>query len=265
MWEHWTLSTIKSSEMKLTDIGYYNSYIKNVSIKVGKNHKPFVCNNFDEADDYSSDPWQYEVNKHCFRGRNWKFRKVPAFFGCSFTFGIGVKTPFPQIIENMYGGNAVLPNLGIPGGASLDIIKSFVTMAQLHPMSHAFISLPQIDRMFTPEVLEDKWIFSDVIPNALDKTHWKASKQRKQVEVWVGDLARAYTVDYIDWAELVAKQRGIKLYWSSWDVETDKFIKPYITNHFKWPLGDRKGRDGMHPGPVVHETVAQTIWDIING
>ena len=263
---NWKLKNIQSSKSNLEDIGYLNSWIKNISL--WKNYENIEWNDpyFNNKELYfDKDPWHYYINKYCYRGDNWTFKKVPAFFGCSFTFGIGVKTPFPMLIQNRYDNDTIIPNIGIPGGSAIAIIKSFVAFANIHPMSHAFISLPQIDRFHYSARCDDTWVFDQIVPNALDKKSPTVTSQKRILSMWMGDMSRAFTTDYIDWAESVAESKGIKIFWSSWDDETHKFIKPLVANNFEWPPNDdKKGRDGMHPSPLVHENVAQIIWDIIN-
>ena len=171
---NWKLKNIQSSKSNLEDIGYLNSWIKNISL--WKNYENIEWNDpyFNNKELYfDKDPWHYYINKYCYRGDNWTFKKVPAFFGCSFTFGIGVKTPFPMLIQNRYDNDTIIPNIGIPGGSAIAIIKSFVAFANIHPMSHAFISLPQIDRFHYSARCDDTWVFDQIIPNSLDKKTMK--------------------------------------------------------------------------------------------
>jgi|TARA_B110000967_G_scaffold74925_2_gene77508 hypothetical protein len=262
---NWNLKNIQSSKSSLEDIGCLNCYIKNTwhTFTKNKNDSWSVPYFNDKELYFDKDPWNYYINKYGYRGDNWTFKKVPAFFGCSFTFGIGVETPFPALIQKQYSDDTVIPNIGIPGGSPISIIKSFVAFANLHPMSHAFISLPQIDRFHYSERCDDKWTFAQIVPNAATP-----KSQKRILSMWMGDMSRAFTTDYIDWAESVAESKGIKLFWGSWDNETYEFIKPLVANNFEWSPGDLMGanigRDGAHPGPDIHKDMADRAWSIIN-
>lgn len=84
-------------------------------------------------------------------------------FGCSFIFGTGVETPVAELMQRKL--NLTIPNLGIPGGSAINIIKSFVAFSKIHPVQNAIISLPSISRFYKPEYSSNNWQSINLIPN----------------------------------------------------------------------------------------------------
>ena len=210
------------------------------------------------------DPWKYSINQYGYRGDDWDFKKSPAVFGCSTTFGIGVHTPAAEILQEKYG-DRVIPNLGIPSGSVVNTIKLFAAFAHLHPMSHAFITLPSIDRFF--RVSHEEW--GTNVGN-LFPTHSSLLVKEKTKDhffkIWLNGPNISYTLDYIDWAQQIALAYDIKLFWTTWDSEQtapllqhavgDKFFK-YAT------INSDDSRDKAHPGIQSHRDLADIYWNII--
>lgn len=211
-------------------------------------------------------PWKYKINQYGFRGSSWDFMKSPAFFGCSCTFGVGVETPMSEFVQQKYK-NRIIPNLGLPGASVLNIIKAFVAFAKLHPMSHAFITLPPLSRFFYPSVRNNVWNFTNLLTNYRTSEHVSDKLQKNIFRMWTDGPSVSYTLDYIDWAEEVAKAHNIKLFWSTWDkVDTEPFLREVVKDRFfSWPTIECiDARDGSHPGQAAHRQVADVCWDIIN-
>lgn len=207
------------------------------------------------------DPWKYIINKHGYRGNNWSFNKESiAFFGCSFTFGIGVKKSITESVQEKTGVECI--NLGSPGASSIVIIKTFISFIKLHPIKYAVITLPAIGRIYHPsyDKTTSSWSYSSIVPGYLTPHNEKIYKTA--YTFFTEDVSAAYLYDYIQMAKTVATLSNTKIIWSSWDLETLNFLKSIIDNQEPLPIGDLSvdiARDNMHPGPMVVENWASNI------
>lgn len=213
---------------------------------------------FNKETFYDKDPWKYQINKYGFRGKDWNFKKSPAFFGCSCTFGIGVETPASDIVAKTLNYECV-PNLGLPAGSILNIIKLFAAFTKHHSISHAFITIPPISRVFLPAVFNKEWAFENYLPHFIG--HDK-KKHKKVISVITEDVSMAYACDYIEWANLIAKDKKIKLHWGAWEPHTYDFLESLKLKPYFWSNPD-KARDAAHPGIKSHEKLAKLCCEKI--
>ena len=257
-----TLDTIC---MQNTQTYKYASRTKNI----GKSYSIDHFGNMHEQY-FDKDPWQYKINKYGFRGADWNFRPSIAVFGCSNIFGIGVKKSVADLISELI--DQPVHNLGVPGASSTNIIKTFVSFANLHPMTDAVISLPSIQRVFHPSLHPrklDAWHWDNMI-------HWTGQDNIKLIKaidrVWKDDVSISHVADLIDWAESVAATKGIKIHWTSWaplNVSSSHnsinfHVKDMCNNYFSWPdIRTDVARDGKHPGPAVIKNLALNIIEAI--
>jgi len=249
---------IQTSKITKESIYNLNHYVLCTSKKNKSIGKAYKTLEFTAREKYSKEfPWKYKINQYGYRGNDWSFEKSPAFFGCSFTFGIGVEHSVAEIMQAKT--NKIIPNLGMPGASVINIIKTFVAFSQLHPIDYAFISLPPVSRFYKPIFQYNQWNSINLIPGFHD------NKEDKQIfKMWTNTTDVAYTVDYIDWAESVAKNLNIKIYWSSWDIETVQLLKNLqLKNIFNWPHIENNARDDLHPGQTTHEKLAESCLRII--
>lgn len=259
---------MQTSKMTLDTINKLNHHVFCTASQHDKLGQPFeVTEMVGASEKFSKNfPWKYKINRYGFRGNDWDFKKSPAFFGCSCTFGIGVETPTSEIIQNRYI-DRVIPNLGLPGGSAINIIKAFAAFAKLHPMSHAFIILPPLSRFFYPSIRYNSWQLANLLLNFRSSDHVSDKLQKNILKMWTDGPSVSYTLDYMDWANELAKVYDIKLFWSTWDsVETEAFLLDVTkSNFFKWPnIKTNDARDGLHPGQTNHQQVADICWNIIN-
>ena len=110
------------------------------------------------------------------------------------------------------------------------------------------------------EDTNSKWRYVNYIPNHVREPR----KYHKNVyRVFTDEICYSYAVDYIDWATIVAKTHNIKIHWSSWDIDTHKFLDDIVDSSFLWPLGGPIARDRMHPGPKAHNKLAQLCYELL--
>jgi len=259
---------VQASKITLKTINNLNSHVFHTAYAQNKIGQAFEVRELaGTKEKFAKEyPWNYKINQYGFRGDDWDFKKSPAFFGCSCTFGVGVETPISEIIQAKYG-KGIVPNIGVPGGSAVNIIKTFVAFVKLHSVSHAFITLPSLGRFFYPKLGNNKWEFMNLIPNFNSAPIVPEKVKTRVLQMWLDGSNISYTLDYIDWAEEVAKAHNVKLFWSSWDRDgTEPILCEVVKNNFfKWPdLINYDARDGMHYGQKNHQQVADTCWDIIN-
>lgn len=258
---------MNNNQIQSSKITLDNLYLTNEQTKLESQHRNSIGQSYSvpyfnhPEKDQEKDPWDYQINKYGFRGKDWTFEKTPAFFGCSCTFGVGVQIPASEILADKLQVECI-PNLGIPGGSIVNIIKTFVAFINHHPVSDAFIIIPPISRIFLPgyDNVNNEWLYVNYLSNHMRNPR----KYYKSVyKVFTDDITRSYALDYIDWANEVAKTRNIKIHWGTWDKDTHKFLVDSVDSSFMWHDGHPKARDGMHPGIGSHIKVAKQCHQLL--
>jgi hypothetical protein len=264
----------QSSKVTLATIGSLNSIVASTKATLTNNKELFVPSdgtsfetlglNHTPEINLNDDPWKYCINQYGYRGANWDFKKSPAVFGDSTVLGVGVSVPAAEILQGRYN-DRVIPNLGIPAGSAVNIIKAFAAFAHLHPMSHAFITLPSIDRFYY--ATNKEWGVS--LTNLFPTFHHKFVDDHTKDEffkLWLAGPNITYTLDYIDWAQQIASAYDIKLFWTTWDsVQTAPLLKAAVGDKFfKYSkIDSTDSRDKRHPGIRSHTELANIYWNII--
>ena len=259
---------MNSDQIQSSKITLDNLYLTNESVQLEAVRSNSVGQSFSTPyfyipeKDQEKDPWDYQINKYGFRGKDWTFKKTPAFFGCSCTFGIGVKVPGSEILADMMQIESI-PNLGLPGASTVNIIKTFAAFVNYHPVSDAFIIIPPLTRLFLPkkEDTNSKWRYVNYIPNHVREPR----KYHKNVyRVFTDEICYSYAVDYIDWATIVAKTHNIKIHWGAWDTDTYKFLVDIVDSPFMWKYNyGSPARDGKHPGSQSHIEMAKQCYKLL--
>ena len=264
----------QSSRITLATIGSLNPLVALTKAKLYNYRDAFVPSNGQSFEtlgldhtleiNLNNDPWKYNINQYGYRGADWDFKKSPAVFGDSTVFGVGVPIPAAEMLQQKYN-NRVIPNLGIPSGSAVNIIKTFAAFAHLHPMSHAFITLPSIDRFYY--VISRTWGIS--LGNLFPVVPHKFIDEKTKDEffkVWLDGPNVSYALDYIDWAQQIALAYDIKLFWTTWDsVGTAPLLKSAVGDRFfKYSdINTVDSRDNQHPGTTSHQEMADIYWNII--
>jgi hypothetical protein len=132
-------------------------------------------------------------------------------------------------------------------------------------MSHAFITLPSIDRFYYLAHKEYGVGFGNLLPT------WPNPRVDEKTrdhffKIWLDGPNISYTLDYIDWAQQVATAYDIKLFWTTWDsTQTKPLLKHAVGNKFfNYPLiNNDDARDKQHPGIQSHRDLADIYWNII--
>lgn len=219
----------------------------------------------DKTTNYKLDDVVYTINDYGFRG-DWELgyegRSI-GFFGCSFTFGIGVADydMFPTHFARHLNCQAF--NFGVPGGSTSRAVRYYSIASKLQKFNYVVFMLPHAGRFEMPYYfnngsycLEPK----NMIPNwpSINKDD---EYQRLQVYKALDDNYLAYdTIRAIDHAMHIAKTNNTQIYFTSWDMEVYDILYDYLGEssgnllpwfHAKWE-GCPLARDGAHPGPDNH-------------
>lgn len=229
-----------------------NHFIYTHSLKTKSLGKPYTAYTFHSEETLAdSNSWLYKINKYGYRGKDWSFKRESiAFFGCSFTFGIGVEKDVTNYVEESLG----IPchNIGQPGASSLNILKTFTAFSKFHPVNTAVITLPQVERLYWPSFNDrfNIWNYANIIPHWVDDSNRKIHKYA--YKFFNFDACVAYMYDYIQMVELSAQLTNTNIIWSSWDQKTDEVLRAMLPDRTVVPsvnIIDR-GRDNLHPGPM---------------
>jgi len=258
----------QSSRITLSTIGSLNALVATTKEDLGlTNGQSFEFLEISYLPEVNSkiDPWKYRINQYGYRGADWDFKKSPAVFGDSTVLGVGVQTPAAEILQGKYN-DRIIPNLGIPSGSVVNIVKSFAAFAHLHPMSHALITLPSIDRFYyLSHRAHHIQRFSNLLPT-WPNTRINDHTRDQFFKVWTDGPNISYALDYIDWAQQIAVAYDIKLFWTTWDsTQTAPLLQHAVgDNFFKYPrIDSADARDKLHPGIQSHRDLADMYWNII--
>lgn len=216
-----------------------------------------------EKEGFDADPWQYKINRYNFRG---PFdlddtRPKIGFFGCSFTFGEGVKedNTFSGIVGKHFNLNTF--NFGIGGAGIERVARTFSAVNSLIKLDYAVVTLPTWFRQLH---LDERGSIVNIIAGLPhheypELSNFLTSASEDYYVVRAGSL--------INWIYDIAKYRDTKLIFSSWDHKVNQFCQasfPDITIRPFPNIDDKQARDKMHPGIKSHRAHADQIIEAIN-
>jgi hypothetical protein len=265
----------------LSDDGYPNIPLKNSFVNymsidekissLGAIESGFTNLAFDDV--------RYYVNEYGARG-DWSATHQEedvvtiAFFGCSFTFGVGMDEE--QIFQNLVGKNwsangkkIEIINLGFPGGSISKSLRLYNYLIEVKKIDIAIFTLPtHLRHEWLVRDEENKVKYVNLIPNS--KAHNMDDVWNLYYELMNDDNMLYQVTKDIMLIEAYAKPRNIKTFYSSWDNQTYGYVKKLLNDdtkmlpYFKFlenyggkHLGH--GRDGLHPGPTSHTNYAEEI------
>lgn len=206
--------------------------------------------------------WKYHFNKYNFRD-DWTFdsKKNIGFFGCSFTFGEGIKSEdtFVQMVGNNLGYNAF--NFGIGGSSQERILRTFMAAIRVIEFDIVIVTLPTpVRQMYVSDDAE----IINLVPMHNEEIYKKVGKQ-------LTGLPDTYyynkALTNINTFKMLADLKLIKLLIGSWDhptVELTKHTMPSLALEPFPNIDKHEARDGMHPGPISQKTYASQIMEKLN-
>jgi hypothetical protein len=246
---------IQSSRITLENLNRLNDFVYFEVKRQNKHGKSFEFLKFSHTpEDVKRFPWTYKINQYGYRGKNWKFQKeTVGFFGCSFTFGIGVEHSISDLVSKDLQVEAV--NLGCPGSSVDNVAKLFSSFIRYHPLKVAVFTLPDVTRIFYPsyDSNNNEWLYSNLLANM--KNERELEKVKKNAYKYLNEnLLFSKLADTIDWIETTAKLNNITTFYSSWNDITNGMAEQLINYDqiIKYPNILDKARDLGHPGPQTH-------------
>lgn len=228
----------------------------------------------------------YTINNLGFRG-DWSlddndYVKV-GFFGCSFTYGIGIAeddlyvTLITKELSKKLGKQCKAYNCGTPGGAVGKATRYYSMLSKLIKFDYVIFVMPHTGRVEYPLIRQDKTISWNIIPNWKDTDTQGERLRLKVYEALDDNFLNSDFIRNINHCESIAKSHNSKIYFSSWDQITYEYLYNYYIKQdqakllpwfqsLEYHIDPRKllGRDGIHPGPRSHIEFAKRAMDYIS-
>jgi len=214
-----------------------------------------------EAERSKNSTWDfhYYINDIGFREEypNVKEKDILSFFGCSFTYGVGVPTE-DTFYKNVAKGNSFL-NLGDPSASVQKIALIFSAACRVWNIKTAVITLPPWFRFgYTDKE-------NNFMPIVASDTPYPSEETEKVRLALHKDFSEQYHYASIrDSLALIlesARLTNINLVIGSWDSETLEIVEA-VTGYkgplWEWQQSDR-GRDGRHPGVNSHALYSKLV------
>lgn len=260
MWNPTSLQELFWNEMKCV---YQNPIPGQHQYTDKHEHDASVRAVHDKKTDYQLDDVVYTINKYGFRG-DWELGckdKSVAFFGCSFTFGVGIadEDSFTTLIGNHL--KAKVFNFGVPGGSINRAARYFSLASRKQRFNYAIFLVPHIGRLEMP-VVKTAPEMINLVPN------WASiskDEERKRLQIYNAlddNYLAADTLRSIDHCLQIAKRSNTRVYFTSWDIPTYDLIYDYLgkdSEHIlpwfdaiEYETRTNMARDGAHPGPTSH-------------
>jgi len=227
----------------------------------------------------NAETWEHEDFDYVLNYQGFRMPKTPnnvdiGVFGCSFTFGTGM--PVERMWHSILGKelNKSVGNFGVGGTSATTALDLFLILSKHVKMDTAIFLLPQFERVqLAARNNNDNSVnYLTVIPN-------HESRLCKQYGIDGDAVFKALTAEHLYntvkeklyIAEIIAKQRGIKMYVTSWGAEAYEFMERMNLRHASllpvWfhpvEIGIDLARDGQHPGIELNKFFAEQIKEYI--
>jgi hypothetical protein len=248
------------------DLFYYTNYYNNLLRKYdtivdipGPGYYTYSDSIEESRSKNSTWDFQYYINDIAFREAYPSVEEtdILSFFGCSFTYGVGV--PTENTFYKQIAGDSSFLNLGDPGASIQKISLIFSAACRIWKIKTAIITLPPwfrfgyIDKAnnFMPIVASDSPYSSSETENVRLSLHKDFSEQYHY------SIVRDLLLLIIETARI----QNINLIIGSWDSETLEIVEA-VTGYkgplWEWQQSDR-GRDGRHPGVNSHASYSKLV------
>jgi hypothetical protein len=183
----------------------------------------------------------YLMNSMGYRSDEFIENRDIVFTGCSQTWGQGVvyEGIWGNILSKSLGLKSY--NLGLGGQSVSSIVKNFIGFCEIYGKPKAvFCLFPEFTRMemrsnknhmvgrnhIPSEKLRIKY---PLVPNIDPNSKAKYSKAPHIAEdIIPSELAFSISIDQIRMLELYCKLNGIKLFWGTWDVFQESYLKENV-------------------------------------
>jgi len=219
-----------------SEFGYFKPYAKDTFFKEWNQKDPFVGT----VDEHNT----YEINRFGCRGEIDDNSDVLAS-GCSITFGIGV--PEPARWTNFLGNkiNKSIVNLGSPGASVESICNNIIQYSLNNKMpKEIFCLFPDFFRSVV--VIDKEFYKSKNDKNFPDWDHLELTYCNPKIDEYKSSLLmevkdKKYAEDATSPHQLILNSinsiyilesfcltNGIKLYWTTWDINTNLLMEELL-------------------------------------
>jgi hypothetical protein len=269
------LNVLNSAQ--LSDVNHYSRLEAKDRVIADVGTTTFQFYSIDELkhmDKWQYDQFDYVVNKHGFRFEETPAETDLAVFGCSFTFGMGL--PNEMLWHNILAKemNTSCLNFGMCGASIKSMIDVFCIVSKHIKIRRAVFLLSSLMRsqIAKKHPLNGEVDYLSAIPghdSMLCKSYGIDSanfyKFMHEEEFYKDARNEIYLSEY------VAANRGIDVYYGSYNIDTIGLLKSMsFTNGVLLPpwrtpsdLMLDFARDNMHPGPKHHKYWANEIKPFI--
>jgi len=195
------------------------------------------------------------------------------YYGCSFTFAIGVsrRSRWSTLVDAELGYQS--NNFGIPGAGIEEIMRCFAASAKFVRMKTAVFLLPDMHR-YTMPIRNNNMVRYCNLHHNYENSHNlgivpEFLTQYQATCKTYYDLPYEYFTDHfkntLQMICYIAGLHGIKIYLSSWDRSDERAKILAATNEHIIPSipFDHNGRDGLHPGVLAHRQFANDVISAI--
>lgn len=200
-----------------------------------------------------------EHNSYNFRSNEIATPADICYYGCSFTYGVGVplESRWTNIIDREL--NFVSNNFGIGGIGIDEILNIFVATSRLVTMQRAVFLLPAIGRQ-SIAIPNDKYVH--MLPG--NASGHGCPDTKEHARIWY-QLPREYFIDQakisMQIIQRLAELQDILCVFATWDPELYDCLPGVKTVHA--PNSDYLGSDGQHPGTQWHANLAQEVIKLL--
>lgn len=270
------LNLLKSSSIE--DVKYFSltsTITSDIKPDETLTYKYSVYNEIKHAADWKHDDFEYTINYLGFRMPAIPKEVDIGVFGCSFTFGIGM--PISGLWHTLIGKelNATIANFGIAGLSAVSVLDIFLIVSKHIKIKKAIFLLPSFNRyqLALTNPTNKLVQYLSIIPNHKSKLHEDIFQLDDSSIYKVLPEEQFYkdvrNTTYL--AEYIAEQRGIEIYFTSWESESYQVLKNMRFNFAKllpeWyhpeEIGKDLARDLHHPGFKLNNFFANSILPFI--
>lgn len=207
--------------------------------------------------------WTYYINKYNFRDE-WTFDKNKpniGFFGCSFTFGEGIKSKntFVQIVTKKLNANGF--NFGVGGAGVERVARTISAATKVIDFDYIVVTLP----MPTRELYYTKHMeLANIVHSYIEKDYEDLGKA---LAILPDEYYYHKAIGHISWIHDICLNKNIKLILSSWDHPLNELCTHLLPNNTLAPfpnIDDKKARDMQHPGVKSQKAHAVQIIEAMN-
>jgi hypothetical protein len=244
-------------------------------------HEYFGLGERENLEKWNYPNFTYVVNSNGFRENSIPDKIDIGAFGCSYTFGQGLASDmlWHKVLGNNL--NKQVYNFGVAGSSIMSIADIFCIVSKHIKMSHAVFLMPSYTRVqvaVTNKNKKTKYISAILSLNHNSRSVFAEALgfDEENFKKYIPDEELIKQAkNSIHLISHMGKLRGIKCYFSTWDLQTYHVLQRVVNSDAllpKWTskytvkggLDSDLARDRRHPGPKHHIDFATEILPFVN-